>query len=63
LFWTEEDSVFLACDANGKTGYATFKVRDAYQKEITINNSHFAPFQEKQMAFQPDFIGICSLPP
>tara|TARA_R110000850_G_scaffold126516_1_gene245297 strand:- start:56 stop:394 length:339 start_codon:yes stop_codon:yes gene_type:complete len=41
-----------------KAGYATFKVKDALtKKEITINNSHFlTTFQEKQMAFQPDFI-------
>jgi hypothetical protein len=26
---------------DGKAGYATFKVKDATKKEITINNSHF----------------------
>ncbi len=41
-----------------KAGYATFIVKDAVtQKQIVVTNSHFlTPFQEKQMAFQPDFI-------
>jgi hypothetical protein len=56
LFGPKKVPFFLACDANGKR-LSTFKVRDAVSKEITINNSHFwLHFQEKQMAFQPDFI-------
>jgi hypothetical protein len=41
-----------------KAGYATFRVQDAVtKKQIIVNNSRFlTPFQEKQMAFQPDFI-------
>jgi hypothetical protein len=59
LFWTEEGFRFSwRVMLMEKAGYATFKVKDAIsKKEITINNSHFlTSFQEKQMAFQPDFI-------
>lgn len=59
LFWTEEGFRFSwRVMLMEKAGYATFKVKDAVsKKEITVNNSHFlTPFQEKQMAFQPDFI-------
>jgi hypothetical protein len=40
LFWTEEGFRF-SWRVMEKAGYATFKVRDAVSKEITINNSHF----------------------
>ncbi|MFT7395980.1 MAG: hypothetical protein ACI96G_000716 [Flavobacterium sp.] len=59
LFWTEEGFRFSwRVMLMEKAGYATFKVKDVVtKKEITINNSHFlTTFQEKQMAFQPDFI-------
>jgi hypothetical protein len=59
LFWTEEGFRFSwRVMLMEKAGYATFKVKDAIsKKEITINNKDFlTPFQEKQMAFQADFI-------
>ena len=59
LFWTEEGFRFSwRVMLMEKAGYATFKVKDVQSnKEITVNNSQFlTPFQEKQMAFQPDFI-------
>jgi hypothetical protein len=59
LFWTEEGFRFSwRVMLMEKAGYATFKVKDAIsKKEITINNKEFlTPFQEKQMAFQADFI-------
>ncbi|NRT16575.1 hypothetical protein HNP99_002942 [Flavobacterium sp. 28A] len=59
LFWTEEGFRFSwRVMLIEKAGYATFTVRDAItKKEIIVNNSHFlTTFQEKQMAFQPDFI-------
>jgi len=59
LFWTEEGFRFSwRVMLMEKAGYATFTVRDAItKKEITVNNSRFlTTFQEKQMAFQPDFI-------
>lgn len=59
LFWTEEGFRFSwRVMLMEKAGYATFRVKDAVTKEvITINNSDFLSiFQEKQMAFQPDFI-------
>jgi hypothetical protein len=59
LFWTEEGFRFSwRVMLMEKAGYATFKVQDAVtKKQIIVNNSHFlTPFQEKQMAFQPDFI-------
>jgi len=59
LFWTEEGFRFSwRAMLMEKAGYATFTVKDALsKKEIVVNNSRFlTPFQEKQMAFQPDFI-------
>jgi hypothetical protein len=59
LFWNEEGFRFSwRVMLMEKAGYATFTVRDAVtKKEIVVNNSHFlTTFQEKQMAFQPDFI-------
>ncbi len=59
LFWTEEGYRFSwRVMLMEKAGYATFTVKDAItHEEIRINNSHFlTAFQEKQMAFQPDFI-------
>jgi len=59
LFWTEEGFRFSwRVMLMEKAGYTTFIVRDAVtKKEIRVNNSLFlTPFQEKQMAFQPDFI-------
>ncbi|OCB78399.1 deoxyribonuclease HsdR [Flavobacterium crassostreae] len=59
LFWTEEGFRFSwRVMLMEKAGYATFIVKDAVtQKQIVVTNSHFlTPFQEKQMAFQPDFI-------
>ena len=59
LFWTEEGFRFSwRVMLMEKAGYTTFTVKDAItKKEITVNNSHFlTAFQEKQMAFQPDFI-------
>src|SRR3970282_377974 len=59
LFWTEEGFRFSwRVMLMEKAGYATFTVKDALsKKEIVVNNSRFlTPFQEKQMAFQPDFI-------
>lgn len=59
LFWTEEGFRFSwRVMLMEKAGYTTFTVIDAItRKEIRVNNSHFlTKFQEKQMAFQPDFI-------
>lgn len=59
LFWTEEGFRFSwRVMLMEKAGYTTFIVKDAVtKKEIRVNNSHFlTKFQEKQMAFQPDFI-------
>lgn len=59
LFWTEEGFRFSwRVMLMEKAGYTTFTVKDATtKKEMTVNNSHFLTvFQEKQMAFQPDFI-------
>jgi hypothetical protein len=59
LFWTEEGFRFSwRVMLMEKAGYTTFRVRDAVtKKEIRVNNSQFlTAFQEKQMAFQPDFI-------
>lgn len=59
LFWTEEGyrhswRVMLM----EKTGYTTFKVKDTKTNEVFIveNLDFLTPTQEKQMAFQPDFI-------
>jgi hypothetical protein len=59
LFWTEEGFRFSwRVMLMEKAGYTTFRVQDAVtKKQIIVNNSRFlTPFQEKQMAFQPDFI-------
>ena len=59
LFWTEEGFRFSwRVMLMEKAGYIQFKVVDAKtQKEIRVNNAQFlTAFQEKQMAFQPDFI-------
>ncbi|MGH2666472.1 HTTM domain-containing protein [Flavobacterium sp.] len=59
LFWTEEGYRFSwRVMLMEKAGYTQFTVTDAITgKTIHINNNNFlTPFQEKQMAFQPDFI-------
>ena len=59
LFWTEEGFRFSwRVMLMEKAGYTEFTVVDAEtKKEIRVNNAHFlSSFQEKQMAFQPDFI-------
>jgi len=59
LFWTEEGFRFSwRVMLVEKAGYANFKIVDRTNDEIFyIDNSDFlTPFQEKQMAFQPDFI-------
>jgi hypothetical protein len=40
LFWTEFRFSWRVMLME-KAGYATFKVKDALTKKITINNSHF----------------------
>jgi hypothetical protein len=59
LFWTEEGFRFSwRVMLMEKAGYAQFKVTDSRTgKSIYVNNDDFLTrFQEKQMAFQPDFI-------
>lgn len=59
LFWTEEGFRFSwRVMLMEKAGYAQFKVVDGKTgKRFYVDNSDFlTPFQEKQMAFQPDFI-------
>ena len=59
LFWTEEGFRFSwRVMLMEKAGYTEFTVTDAKtRKTIKVINSQFlTPFQEKQMAFQPDFI-------
>ena len=59
LFWTEEGYRFSwRVMLMEKGGYTQFNVTDRLtKKRFHVNNSHFlTPFQEKQMAFQPDFI-------
>jgi hypothetical protein len=59
LFWTEEGYRFSwRVMLMEKAGYTEFKVTDALTKKtIHVNNNEFLTrFQEKQMAFQPDFI-------
>jgi hypothetical protein len=59
LFWTEEGYRFSwRVMLMEKAGYAEFKVVDAKTgKRFYVDNTDFlSPFQEKQMAFQPDFI-------
>ncbi|TDN88062.1 vitamin K-dependent gamma-carboxylase-like protein [Salegentibacter sp. 24] len=59
LFWTEEGFRFSwRVMLMEKAGYAQFKIVDAKTgNRFYVDNSDFlTPFQEKQMAFQPDFI-------
>ncbi len=59
LFWTEEGYRFSwRVMLMEKTGYAQFKVVNGETgRWFYVDNSDFlTPFQEKQMAFQPDFI-------
>lgn len=59
LFWTEEGFRFSwRVMLMEKAGYAQFIVTDSQTgKSIHINNvEYLTRFQEKQMAFQPDFI-------
>ena len=59
LFWTEEGYRFSwRVMLMEKSGYAQFKVMDGVTgKWFYVDNSDFlTPFQEKQMAFQADFI-------
>ncbi len=59
LFWTEEGFRFSwRVMLMEKAGYAQFKVVDGETgKRFYVDNSDFLnPFQEKQMAIQPDFI-------
>lgn len=59
LFWTEEGYRFSwRVMLVEKSGYAQFKIVDkATGKWFYVDNTDFlTPFQEKQMAFQPDFI-------
>lgn len=59
LFWTEEGFRFSwRVMLMEKAGYANFKVVEpSTGKRFYVDNSKFlTPFQEKQMAFQPDFI-------
>ncbi|MFD1096605.1 HTTM domain-containing protein [Salegentibacter chungangensis] len=59
LFWTEEGFRFSwRVMLMEKAGYAQFKIVDGKTgKRFYVDNSDFlTPFQEKQMAFQPDFI-------
>lgn len=59
LFWTEEGYRFSwRVMLMEKAGYAQFKIVAADSgKWFYVNNADFlTPFQEKQMAFQPDFI-------
>ena len=59
LFWTEEGFRFSwRVMLMEKAGYTQFKIVDGETgKRFYVDNSDFlTPFQEKQMAFQPDFI-------
>jgi hypothetical protein len=59
LFWTEEGYRFSwRVMLMEKSGYAQFKVVNGETgRWFYVNNVDFlTPFQEKQMAFQPDFI-------
>ncbi|WP_425236280.1 HTTM domain-containing protein [Ulvibacterium sp.] len=59
LFWTEEGYRFSwRVMLMEKSGYAQFKVVDGENgRWFYVDNTDFlTPFQEKQMAFQPDFI-------
>ena len=59
VFWTEEGYRYAwRVMLMEKAGYANFKiVEGATGKRMYVNNGNFlTPFQEKQMATQPDFI-------
>lgn len=59
LFWTEEGYRFSwRVMLTEKSGYAQFKIVDGVSgKWFYVDNADFlTPFQEKQMAFQSDFI-------
>ncbi|WP_276167639.1 HTTM domain-containing protein [Zobellia alginiliquefaciens] len=59
LFWTEEGYRFSwRVMLMEKSGYAQFKVvsKDSGRWFYVDNTDFLTPFQEKQMAFQPDFI-------
>ncbi len=59
LFWTEEGYRFSwRVMLVEKSGYAQFKIVDRESSRwFYVDNTDFlTPFQEKQMAFQPDFI-------
>ena len=59
LFWTEEGYRFSwRVMLMEKSGYAQFKIVNGESgRWFYVDNSDFlTPFQEKQMAFQPDFI-------
>ncbi|SDD86870.1 HTTM domain-containing protein [Riemerella columbipharyngis] len=59
LFWTEEGFRFSwRVMLMEKGGYAEFRVYNPEKKEYYIieNSDFLTPTQEKQMAFQPDFI-------
>jgi hypothetical protein len=59
LFWHEQGFRFSwRVMVMEKQGYTTFRIVDKDNGERwTVNNEDFlTPFQEKQMAFQPDFI-------
>ena len=59
LFWTEQGYRFSwRVMLMEKAGYANFKIVDSSTgKRFYVDNSQFlTPFQEKQMATQPDFI-------
>ena len=59
LFWTEEGYRFSwRVMLMEKSGYAQFKIVDAKTGSyFYVDNTDFlTPFQEKQMAFQPDFM-------
>lgn len=59
LFWTEEGYRFSwRVMLMEKTGYTIFKIKDTKTQEIFIvdNLDFLTPTQEKQMAFQPDFM-------
>tara|TARA_R110002051_G_scaffold56554_5_gene105287 strand:+ start:9794 stop:11161 length:1368 start_codon:yes stop_codon:yes gene_type:complete len=59
LFWTEEGYRFSwRVMLMEKSGYAQFKIVDGESgRWFYVDNTDFiTPFQEKQMAFQPDFI-------
>lgn len=58
LFWTEEGYRFSwRVMLMEKAGYINFKAVDSTGNQFYVDNNDFlTPFQEKQMATQPDFI-------